>query len=802
MPVVSAAGYPYQPFPSNQAPPTPPHDYQNIPTTPNMFGAQVGAQEERLGEIGMQGANQLAAQAVERQQLVNQIASDQVQANYNKAVDKVMRGDPNAPPDSPEAHGFFGQHGQDAVEAGRTIGQKLDQIESQYRGQLTNSRQIIDFNQYTRRFRMFTDRDIGSHLDIEAQKYGSETQKSIQALAIESANAHYLDPDRVEAERQNGIKGAVREAGNLGAPPDSPLALQKVAEFNNNFAVGQVNSYLAAHNPEGAKKWLETNSQLITNSSVLETVNTKIRNELMGQVTRQATAGSMGGTNAPVTPYKAGEILTATGATQEQFDTFRMRLANHESRGYSDAFNAQGYGGRYGMSMKDARESAARLGITAPTQAEFLANKDGIQDKLFEAYEATGHEEMMHNAIYANASPGQKLALLSAWHLTGGPNLNRYLSTGHQEHDVNGTTPSQYITSLSQALGVKPVLYGSTTAANLTGAPGARAPDPTAPPANGAATSGSLQTLAQREAAALTFAQNEARRLNLDPDAAEQVREQTLARVRTQYNLEKSALDGNDGEAAKEYTAQITKPGADLSGMIEKIGSDNRLKWETQRALINMIEAHPGRDTVADYGTGFSDAMHRVMLPPGDPNRLVDVAKILDMAGRGGTLTVAGARELISLAESRKTVYGEGEAKIQQSIFSGAEEALSQAMPGLKDSRGKAQFAKFVATVMPIIEDYKNKGLSLAPLADLEKGPLAYLLKSTSEGGLKRTMAEQYRDLTADNPFANIGVAPGGATTGAAPAGPAPPIATPTVRQTGPTGREYKYDAAGNRIGP
>ena len=123
MPLVPAAGYPYQPFPSERAPLGPSSDYQNIPTSPLDFGAQVGQATERLGQVGQQVASEISQRAIERQSLYNQIAADSAQTQYMKESHRVLFGDPES-----GDTGFFGKHGEDAMHAAPAVGKQLNEI--------------------------------------------------------------------------------------------------------------------------------------------------------------------------------------------------------------------------------------------------------------------------------------------------------------------------------------------------------------------------------------------------------------------------------------------------------------------------------------------------------------------------------------------------------------------------------------------------------------------------------------------------------------------------------------------------
>ncbi len=95
-----------------------------------------------------------------------------------------------------------------------------------------------------------------------------------------------------------------------------------------------------------------------------------------------------------------------------------------------------------------------------------------------------------------------------------------------------------------------------------------------------------------------------------------------------------------------------------------------------------------------------------------------------------------------------------------------------------KDPRGEEHFEQFQVAAWKLIQKYKGEGKGIGEIADLEKGPLAALLKPG--GGLLRTPAEIAADMISE-----LG--------GSAAPGIAPPIARPS-------GGVIKYDSNGNRV--
>jgi muramidase (phage lysozyme) len=111
-----------------------------------------------------------------------------------------------------------------------------------------------------------------------------------------------------------------------------------------------------------------------------------------------------------------------------------------------------------------------------------------------------------------------------------------------------------------------------------------------------------------------------------------------------------AAREASD-DAAGSYATEIytSKNSPDI---IDRIGKDARLTWETKRALVNMAQSE-GVDDVEkarrEGGSGYWDAYKGIIAPPGDPSRIDDPAKLFERAGPGGDLTPKGVASLMSI---------------------------------------------------------------------------------------------------------------------------------------------------------
>ncbi len=159
---------------------------------------------------------------------------------------------------------------------------------------------------------------------------------------------------------------------------------------------------------------------------------------------------------------------------------------------------------------------------------------------------------------------------------------------------------------------------------------------------------------------------------------------------------------------ASQYATEIytSKNAPDL---INRIGSDPNLTWETKRALVNMVQSEGGVDDVEkakrEGGPGYWEAYKSIIAPPGDPNRLDNLDTLFTRAGPGGDLTQKGVAQLISIRNQlakNPDAQAVHSAKVHLMDYAKSKLSFDQEMlfPGMKplaDERGRQSFnAQFI----------------------------------------------------------------------------------------------------------
>ena len=245
------AEVPYNPVPDVAPQTSVPDDYQHISPRPEQFGGLIA----RGLEQGGQGVEQTSTNLFATAKFYGEARADNATNVLQGGAHKVLYGDPAAPrldeagnpvlgPDGkplPDT-GFFGLAGHDAMAAWPATKQKIDDLQKQARSSLTSPEQQLQFDQFTRRFRDYTDAEIGKHADAPTKTWISGVNTSGANLATTHIAIHANDPD--PAARNAGfadlIKFKVQEAQ---------------ARFGNDPTA--MSAAAASARQEGVKAWID-----------------------------------------------------------------------------------------------------------------------------------------------------------------------------------------------------------------------------------------------------------------------------------------------------------------------------------------------------------------------------------------------------------------------------------------------------------------------------------------------------------------------------------------------------------------
>ena len=229
----------FQAVPSVEPRPAPPSDYQNIQTSPQEFGAQVGAGAERLGA----GVSQAG-------QLYGQIAADDQVNHVLTGLDDLQSK-------------MLTLRGKDALDQQGAIRQQMSTLMDQARGNLSTADQVLQFNNQTRFLYSRADRTVVDHADQEMRVWGAGVNKSAQDLAYSGAAQAAASGDMTgaAAHTEDAVRAGIRNAQLQFGTDLSPEIAQNVARETRAQSARQQIMAMMPHNPGGAQQLLDKNSQ-------------------------------------------------------------------------------------------------------------------------------------------------------------------------------------------------------------------------------------------------------------------------------------------------------------------------------------------------------------------------------------------------------------------------------------------------------------------------------------------------------------------------------------------------------------
>ncbi|WP_165359728.1 hypothetical protein, partial [Lichenibacterium minor] len=174
---------------------------------------------------------------------------------------------------------------------------------------------------------------------------------------------------------------------------------------------------------------------------------------------RRAARGPGKGVQGPAgVPYAAKSATEAMGISQGEWDAFREGVTDIEGKRY-DRMGGAGnrYAGRYQMGPAEITETAGRLSVARPSNAQFLADP-AMQERFFENYTVDHYQTLMGNGRFAAMTPRERLKILGYAHNQGTGSPRRgggawsYLNSGAVGHDAFGTAGTAYLGTIGKRL--------------------------------------------------------------------------------------------------------------------------------------------------------------------------------------------------------------------------------------------------------------------------------------------------------------------------------------------------------------
>lgn len=579
-----------------------PDAFQSTSVTAGSFGGATAAAAEGFGQAVLKTADFFGEVVVDDQ-------ANQLFDKWNKR----LRGDPNQQVPGPDGQmtqdtGYMGLKGRNALDARPGFEKSLDEDLKEIRKNIVTPKQQAKFDDQTRRYRQHVLGLAGSHADGQAAVYAANVNKASSTIAL----THIANNADNPLEFANGvsdlIQARVKEAQLMGGGPE---LIRQAEEGAKRDALKTQLQAISTKDPDRALRILEKNKNIA--GTQYDELHREFRSRADVQV------GNKAGEQAVLSTYTTHApaptvlpVLTQAAENNGISSTYLMRTWQIESGGKlnpdDSSTGAQG-------PFQFVGSTARQYGLTNPKDfnasanaaARFAADNKAVMERAMgrpptDAELYLAHQQGAGGASKLLANPGVRAGDL----------------VGDRAIRVNGGDPN-----------APAATFTSMWSARFNGAGVAAA------------------NMAARKTAAYDT-------IEADPSLNDAQRQRARAYVNQQIQAmtiaeginEKAKKDAND-TAADGYIKQIQS--GNMAGIYEKITADPNLDWRTRNALGEMAQKHLGDDTRSNaqtYGPGFAQAWANLSAPIGDPARITDPVQLMQRAGPGGDLTVAGVEKL------------------------------------------------------------------------------------------------------------------------------------------------------------
>ncbi len=756
-------------------------DFENIRSSPEMFGGLTARAEEQFGGGLEKAGNAAVDYATEQQTRINDVHAAQLQTSMAREGTDLFTG-------------FSALQGQARMLALPKFKQDLTDLQEKYLSLAPSMQEkarlapalggLIDrYNWYaseqansaqTQYFReVAADKKQGhigqallSWSQTDPQGFFDEVTSARQETRNEK-EAQGLAPDLIEVEANKVTGVAVREAVKMSVGQGDPHG---VAEELYKKYKGQIDP---------------------TSAVQIEGILNAHKDKRTGDAMGQWAIGNITTGTPPPAPKMSGPVQQAISqaASESGLDPALLsRVAHIESGGRpgfeSDTGSYKGLfqlsqsefdkygGGDIHNPLDNARAAARKLkdeqqafetahGRPAtPTDIYMihqqgaagynahLANPDGsAAQNMFTTGEGRQKGlDWSRDAIWGNIPDGDKQRL----GLTVARKWNDL--TPAQKEQVDFVTSRQLVGIYQGKMGAPSAMQAAAPAPGMTATPAMATTGPGAAP--GAGPSVSTNTAASLKSSAYQTVMNHPEWETATPEA----RERALTVINQAVTAAQVAAD-QTAKARKEasessrdgYVTRMMK--GDMKGIVDEIANDQNLTPEARQTLWDVAEKHSGSDVekeAATYGPGFWGAYTSIHAPIGDSARITDATQIYRRAGPGGDLTLAGAKELAKELSDKQLPGSEAEAEMRKEFLTNARKQITGSNEGLHivDPKGDEQYLKFLANALPSYDAGRKAGKSAAQLLNPDSAD--YIGKAIPS--FVRPMEQWFADTIHDQP--------------------------------------------------
>jgi hypothetical protein len=707
-----------------------PNDYQRVDTSPADFGGLVAQGEQKLGQ-GAEVANKFF-QGVQTDDVTNQWMKDSLGV----------------------VEGYKKLSGQDALNAQASTSQQLDDISKKYKGLLQTPAQQYQFDQTTRTYNYrFLTPQISSHADQAYKDYSSgviddgyKTTLGTVATAF-SSNALYSGDvnSNINTYIQDGLHDSIgwgSKAAQLKGVESDPNQVNALTQgYQAGVYKTAVETLLSDPQGRGAAYAQKLLNDPATKKALGESyyqLYDSVQERINQQISAGAASDAYGNASTPLTspssPVIQQAVATAPGGFSAQ-GAAKMIGVESGGRNVTNQFGFTGpaqvgtavwkeYGQGDIHSPLDNIIAAQR---NAAANARIMTPDLGRRPTDNELYLA--HQQGAGGALKLLADPHARAGDLvgdAAIKNNGGDPNAPAIDFVNLTYARFNKAPSNVLPTFAAMQGTQP------TGTPWIAPPPVLEPESQVPAApNVAPLAAPTLPSAPSAPAAPVLSGPEAKKVQAyqtiasDPKLSPIQRQMAYDNINRQAAAEavgiaadaKAKSDAND-KAANGYMSQVLSSTATPQTM-QQIANDPSLDYKTKDYLANAIMSHAtvsASGAAASYGPGFWQAFKGVTAQPGTDGYIGDVGSLLQRAGPGGDLTLAGVDQLNKYRQmAQKSVDGNTQATVLSGILRAGHALMSFQDPddqfSAKDPRGEMVFnTQFTSAVAGQLQTWVAAG--------------------------------------------------------------------------------------------
>jgi len=609
--------------------------YQRIDARPEQFGGAIARGVEKLGA----GAGEASTNVFNAAAFYGKTVADDASNQRQKAGVDILHGDPTRPatdadgkpilgPDGkplPDT-GFLGRTGADAMRAWPAAKKQLDDLDKQFRSNLTTPEQQLEYDNFTRRLRAIEDSQIGTHADTQTKTWMQTKNKDGADLQLQIIATNVGDTPLETEQRTHAFSDLLRfrtQAAQVASRND-PTAISDAMATARRDGVKAWALAVSATDAAKADRIIEKNkADLGTEYQVLKDhVRVRFITQTGHAVGIQALAQARNAAPAPV----ADNLPAATAAFFRERSSARVQ-------GLNSAF-----ADRLMQATSDFEASnPGRIG-----RFESLRRTTEEQSDLYRRYRigqgglAAPPGQSMHEfGLAADVPDG---AFLNWLHQNAGHYGLEFLKGRSFDNDPGHVQ----FAGASPQIGVAPSATGRGAASVTAWSP--------ASPAKPSFGTVSLPPSGAIKADAYQFVRD-------NPNLSDEVKEAAFVTIDRDIrhqeiidNQSERARQDGINEALGEYTTLYWdmdhSPQKDFGALADRINHDPRLATAgpAKEALMERIVKRSGKEQTMTYGEKFSEVKAAILSEPGTPGHISNMAEIYELPP--DYLTAAGENKV------------------------------------------------------------------------------------------------------------------------------------------------------------